>query len=133
MGRSIHTPDAPPPAGPYSQGHAAAGLLFAAGQGPFDSAGERVGETFEEQVDATLDNLETVAKEAGTGLDKLVRIGVFLRDPADFPVLNEVLKRRLSEPLPCRTTVPAPLTGFDVEIDAVFELPEAGAGEVSPA
>ena len=124
MRRSIQTPEAAPPAGPYAPGHVAAGLLLAAGQGPFDASGTRVGETFEQQVDAVLDNLEAVARAAGADLSHVVKLGVFLRDSKDFPVLNEVLKRRLSDPLPVRTTVPAALEGFDVEIDAIFALPD---------
>ena len=127
MRRSIQTSEAAPPAGPYAPGHVAAGLLFAAGQGPFDASGTRVGETFEQQVDAVLDNLEAVARAAGADLSHVVKLGVFLRDSKDFPMLNEVLKRRLSDPLPVRTTVPAPLEGFDVEIDAIFALPNAGS------
>ncbi len=121
MSEAIRTADAPPPAGPYSQGHRVGDLLFVAGQGPFDSEGRRVGETFADQVDATLDNIAAIARAGGSDLSRVIRIGVFLRDLADFPVLNEVLARRLSEPLPVRTTVPAALNGFDVEIDAICE------------
>lgn len=127
MRRSVQTDEAAPPAGPYAQGQIVGDLLFTAGQGPFDAAGQRVGETFEEQVDATLDNLEAVARAAGTSLDRAVRLGVFIRDREDFSVLNAVLERRLGgDPLPVRTTVPAALHGFDVEIDAIFALPSAG-------
>jgi 2-iminobutanoate/2-iminopropanoate deaminase len=121
--RAISTADAPAPAGPYAQACVVGGLVFAAGQGPFNARGERVGTSFEEQVDAVLDNLEHVARAAGSGLEHAVRLGVFICDLADFPTLNDVLERRLSAPLPARTTVPAPLVGFDVEIDAVFALP----------
>jgi len=47
----------PPPAGPYSAGIKMGNLLFLAGQGPFDSNGERVGATFGDQARATFDNL----------------------------------------------------------------------------
>ena len=46
MINSVSTTDAPPPAGPYSQGLAVGGLVFLSGQGPFDENGNRVGETF---------------------------------------------------------------------------------------
>lgn len=124
---AISTPDAPPPAGPYSQAIRTSGeLLFAAGQGPFDKDGTRVGQTFEEQVHATLDNLETIAKAGGATLADAVRLGVFITDMADFPKLNAVFAERLTEPYPARATVPAALQGFDVEIDAVFAVPANG-------
>ncbi|ADB52616.1 RidA family protein [Conexibacter woesei] len=121
---SISAPDAAPPAGPYSPGVRVGGeLLFTAGQGPFDKDGRRVGETFEEQVHATLDNVEAIAKAAGATLADAVRLGVFIKDMADFPKLNAVFAERLTEPFPVRTTVPVDLPGFDVEIDAVFAVP----------
>lgn len=121
---SISTPDSAQPVGPYSQGVRVSGeLLFAAGQGPFDKDGRRVGETFEQQVNQTLDNLEAIAKAGGATLADAVRLGVFVKDLADFETLNAVLRERLTEPFPVRTTVPADLQGFDVEIDAVFAVP----------
>jgi hypothetical protein len=42
-------------------------------------------------------------------------------------MLNAVLERRLTPPYPVRTTVPADLRGFDVEIDAVVAMPDAGS------
>lgn len=119
---SISTPDAPPPAGPYSQGIRCGDLLFAAGQGPFDAGGRRVGETFEEQVHATLDNLERIAAAGGASLADAVRIGVYIKDLRDFQALNAVLRERLTEPYPVRTTIPVDLQGFDIEIDAQFAV-----------
>jgi 2-iminobutanoate/2-iminopropanoate deaminase len=121
----VQTAEAAPPAGPYEQGRIVGSLLFTAGQGPFDRDGHRVGTTFEEQVDAVLDNLDAIARAAGTSLDHVVRLGVFISDLESFPTLNDVLERRIGAPRPVRTTVPAPLVGFDVEIDAVFAVPSA--------
>ena len=92
-------------------------------QGPFDSSGERVGETFAGQVRQTFANLAAVAREAGTSLDRTVRLGVYLRCLDDFAEFNAVSRELLSEPYPARTTIEAALRGFDVEIDAVLELP----------
>ena len=121
--KQITSRQVPPPAGPYSPGIAAGGLLFLAGQGPFDSAGERVGETFADQVRQTFSNLAAVAREAGTSLDRTVRLGVYLRCLDDFAEFNAVSREFLSEPYPARTTIEAALRGFDVEVDAVLELP----------
>jgi len=121
--RAVSTDQAPPPVGPYSQGIVVGDLLYCAGQGPFDRDGNRVGETIEEQIEIAFDNLAAIAAAAGCQLADMARLGVFLRDIADFPTLNEVAARRLHPPYPVRTTVPAPLHGFDVELDAVFALP----------
>ena len=64
---------AAPPVGPYSQGVKVGNLLFVSGQGPFDKEGSRVGSTFEEQVQQTYDNIEAIAKAAGTEMKKMVK------------------------------------------------------------
>ena len=119
----VISPAAPPPAGPYSPGIVHGDLLFLAGQGPFDSAGNRVGESFADQVRQTFRNLQAVAEAAGGSLHDAVRVGVYLKDLADFAVLNEVSREFLTEPYPARTTIRVGLSGFDVEIDAIVALP----------
>lgn len=120
---SVKPTDAPPPAGPYSPGVVSCGLVFLAGQGPFDADGQRVGETFADQVRATFRNLETVAQAAGTSLHNAVRYGVYLRTLDDFAEFNEIAREFLSEPYPARTTIEVQLRGFDVEIDAIVAVP----------
>jgi 2-iminobutanoate/2-iminopropanoate deaminase len=118
----IVTEQAPPPAGPYSQAVVTGDLAFLAGQGPFDEHGQRVGETFADQVHRTFQNLETVAQVAGSSLHRAVRIGVYLRNLDDFAEFNELAKEYLIEPFPARTTIEAALRGFDIEIDAVVSV-----------
>lgn len=125
MLKAVKTELAPPPAGPYSTGVVFGGLVFLAGQGPFNANGERLGETFADQVRATFRNLETVAQAAGTSLHNAVRYGVYLNTLDDFAEFNEIAKDFLSEPFPVRTTIQANLRGFDVEIDAIVAGPEA--------
>lgn len=115
----------PPPSGPYSPGIKAGNLLFLAGQGPFDADGNRVAETFAEQVRATLDNLERVSNEAGTSLRNAVRVGAYLSTLNHFAEFNSIISEYVSEPFPARTTVPVDLRGFDVEIDAVVYVPDS--------
>lgn len=124
--KQISAPTAPEPAGPYSSGIVHGGLLFLAGQGPFDADGTLVGETFAEQVQRTFANLDAVAAAAGTSLRNAVRIGVYLNDMADWPEFNEVSKELLGTPFPARTSIQADLNGFLVEIDAVVALTPEG-------
>lgn len=122
---SVKPDHVPPPAGPYSPGAISGGFVFLAGQGPFDAAGERIGETFADQVRATFRNLEAVAQAAGTSLHHAVRYGVYLRSLDDFAEFNEIAAEFVSEPYPARTTIEVALRGFDVELDAIVALPEA--------
>jgi reactive intermediate/imine deaminase len=126
--QEISTNAAPPSAGPYSQGIHSGGFVYLAGQGPFGVDGQRVGESFEEQVRQTFGNLAAVAAAAGTDLSHAVRIGVYLNTLDDFAEFNRLAAEYLSTPYPARTTIQADLVGFDVEIDAVVEVDGAAPG-----
>lgn len=114
-----------PPAGPYTPGVRVGDLLFISGQGPFGPDGARRGDSFRDQAHATFDNIQAIAEEAGTDLRNLVRICGYLDDLGDFDEWNAVCAERLTVPYPARTTVPVPLPGFAVEIDAVLWIPES--------
>lgn len=122
MSQAIHAPAAPPPAGPYSHAVRTGNLVFLAGQGPFDPQTGGIPEAFEEQVRQTLQNLAAVAEAAGGSLANAVRVGVYLRDMANFAALNEVYVEFFPEPRPARTTIQSSMR-IEVEIDAVLELP----------
>lgn len=122
MMKRISSPEAPEPAGPYSPGIVSGGFLFVAGQGPFDADGKRSGETFAEQTRRTFENIDAIARAAGTSLANAVRIGVYLNDMADWPELNELTREILTEPYPARTSLQADLKGFAIEVDAVIEM-----------
>jgi len=94
--RIISTPDAPGTAPyatgsfPYSQAVVAAGLVFVAGQGPFDPAdGSVVGTNIQEQTRQCMRNVEAILVAAGSSMDKVVLATFFLRDGDDFPGMNE--------------------------------------------
>ena len=117
----ITSPDAPPQSGGYSQAIRANGFLFLSGQAPFDVRGELVRGSVAEQVERTLANLDAVARAGGSALANAVRVGVYLRDLADFAEMDAAYRAFFGNgaPLPARTTIQSDLIGFDVEIDAV--------------
>ncbi|MDQ6524494.1 Rid family hydrolase [Nocardioides sp. LHD-245] len=119
----VTSPLAPPPAGPYTSALRVGDLLFVSGHGPFGPDRQRLGTTFKEQAHVVFDNIEHLAREAGSSLEHTVRLGAFLSDLAYFDEWNQVCGQRLSEPYPTRTTVPVVLPRFDVEIDAVIWIP----------
>jgi len=121
--KEIRSGKVPAPAGPYSQGIEHGGLLFLAGQGPFTSSGQRVGETFADQVHVTFQSLAFVAEAAGTDLSRIVRLGAYLSSIENFEEFNSIARDYLSEPFPARTTLQVALRGFDIELDAVIAMP----------
>jgi 2-iminobutanoate/2-iminopropanoate deaminase len=121
----VRTQNAPAPKGPYSQGRIGGGLLFVAGQAPFDAKGNMVGTSIAEQTRATLENVKAIVEAAGATLADVVKVNVYLTDLSNFGAMNEVYASFFPQPYPARTTVQSGLLGFLVEIDAVVALPPA--------
>jgi enamine deaminase RidA (YjgF/YER057c/UK114 family) len=67
-----------------------------------------------------------VANAAGTSLKNAVRIGAYLRSLDYRDELNTVMAEYMDEPYPVRTTIPVELRGFDIEVDAILFVPDAG-------
>jgi enamine deaminase RidA (YjgF/YER057c/UK114 family) len=122
MTRTPFTSDeTPPPAGAYSVAMEAGGLVFLAGQTPRDRDNVRHGDKpFAIQARMALDNLEAAAKAAGLSLRDAVRVGVFLRDPANAKEFDAIYREYVSEPFPVRTLTQSSLPGFDIEVDAIL-------------
>lgn len=122
MKQSIHTKEAPAAIGPYSQAIKANGLVFCSGQTPMDPASGRVVDGgVAAQTERVLNNLSAVLQAAGTGLDKVVKTSVFLKDMNDFAAMNEVYGRYFKGEPPARSTIQAARLPKDalVEIDVI--------------
>lgn len=119
--KSIHSPNAPKPVGPYSQAITTGPLIFTAGVGPLDpDTGAVVGSTVEEQTRHVLRCLSAILEAAGLTLGDVVKTTVHLQDLSrDFAGFNRVYGEFFSEPYPVRTTVGSTLNGILVEIDMV--------------
>jgi 2-iminobutanoate/2-iminopropanoate deaminase len=122
MREAISTDAAPEAAGPYSQAIRAGELVFTAGQLGIDPAtGELSGDDVEEQAARALANLRAILEAAGSGMDRLVKVTVYLADIADWPAVNEVYAREVPQPFPARSAfaVRDLPKGARVEIEAV--------------
>lgn len=109
------------PTGTYSSAMEAAGLVFRSGQTPRDRDNVRHGDkSFAEQARMALDNLQAAANAAGLSLEDAVRVGVFLRDPADAKEFDDIYREYVVEPYPARTLTQSNLPGFDIEVEAVL-------------
>ena len=113
------------PTGAYSPGIRAGDFVFVSGQGPLDPAtGAVVGDTIEDQVRRTLNNVRAVLEAAGARMNDCVKVQVHLADIGDFDRFNAVYAEFFGDPKPARTTVQSGLEGILVEIDAVAYNPE---------
>jgi len=118
----IATDKAPGAVGPYSQGIAVDGFIFTAGQVPIDPATGKVeAETIEEQTRQSLMNIRAVLHAAGSGLDRVVKMTVFMTDLGQFQAMNAVYAEFFPADPPARSAVQVaalPL-GVQIEMEAV--------------
>jgi 2-iminobutanoate/2-iminopropanoate deaminase len=117
----ISTADAPAAAGPYSQAIRAGDFVFTAGQLGTDPATGEMAAGVAEQAERALANLAGILIAAGSGMDRLIKVTVYLADIADWPAVNEVYARAVPEPFPARSAFAVrdlPM-GARVEIEAV--------------
>ncbi len=122
MRHVITTPDAPAAAGPYSQAIRVGRLVFTAGQLGLDpTTGEFAADDVAGQAERALANLAAILGAAGSGLDQLVKVTVYLAEIGDWPAVNEVYARVIPEPFPARSAfaVKDLPKGARVEIEAI--------------
>jgi 2-iminobutanoate/2-iminopropanoate deaminase len=110
---------------PESQVVIADKFVFVAGQGPIVPGTDQVLKgTFEEQVRLVMDNIKLYLKEAGTTVDQIVKMNVFVSDMSNFSKLNPIYESYFKEKLPARTCIEAKLySGILVEMDAIAYIP----------
>lgn len=122
MREVIATMDAPQAIGPYSQAIKGGGMVFCSGQIALDPAsGTITGGDVAQQTDRVLQNLAAVLAAAGSGLDRVVKTTVFLKNMGDFAAMNEVYGRHFKTMPPARSTVEAARLPKDalVEVDVI--------------
>ncbi|MBM7582695.1 2-iminobutanoate/2-iminopropanoate deaminase [Caldicoprobacter guelmensis] len=122
MHKAVHTDKAPTAIGPYSQAIDTGTLIYTSGQIPIDpSTGQVISGRIKEQTAQALENLKNVLEAAGSGMDKVIKTTVFLKDLSDFSAMNEVYAKYFSEPYPARSCVEVNRLPKDVliEIEAV--------------
>jgi len=108
----------------YSQGVKAAGLVFVAGQGPFDPrSGELAGSSIQEQTRQCLKNVEAVLVAAGSSMEKLVSVTFLLAEESDFAGMNEEWGRWFQKDPPARQGAKLPVRpkGMRISIAAIAE------------
>jgi reactive intermediate/imine deaminase len=109
------------PGGHYSHAAVGGGLVFISGQLPITPGGERLIDAgFEEQVAQTLANVQAALQAAGSDVDKLLQVRVYLDDIANWPAFDRIYERWAGPSRPARAVVPTgPLHfGFKVEVEA---------------
>jgi len=102
----IATNKAPRPIGQFSQGIRVGNLVFLSGQVALDSqTGRLVGNTIEAQTHQALENARSVLEAAGSDLEHVVKVTVYLTSMCDMPRMNAVYGEYFVRDPPARSTV----------------------------
>jgi 2-iminobutanoate/2-iminopropanoate deaminase len=110
-----------PRIGPYSQAIRVGDLVYTAGQPGIDPiTGQVAGDFFEGQARQAFANLQAVLEDAGSGLDRVIKVTCYLADPSTFSVLNTLFAEFFPVAPPVRS---APIVhlprGLLFSIDAI--------------
>ena len=123
----VKTENAPAAIGPYSAGVCAGHYVFTAGQIGLDpKTGAMVEGGVEAETRRALMNLKGILEAANSGLDKVVKTTVFLKDMGDFAKMNAIYGEFFTENPPARSAVQVaalPKNAF-VEIEAIAIVPK---------
>lgn len=120
--KSISTPQAPTPAGHYSQAMVHQGVVYLAGQLPIDpvTGSKEVG-PIEQQTEQVLKNISAVLQAAGSDLAHVLKVTVYISDIELWGRVNQVYARMMGDHRPARSVVPVKDLhyGFQIEMDVI--------------
>jgi 2-iminobutanoate/2-iminopropanoate deaminase len=116
--KSIQPANQPTPKGHYSPGVEHNGLVFVSGQLPMDLK-TRLPFTgsIEEQTELALRNVEAVLQEAGSGLEHVLQMTIYVSDIDLWGSVNETYARVMGGHRPARALIPVKDLHFDTKIE----------------
>ncbi|CAI7633627.1 unnamed protein product [Penicillium glandicola] len=120
MVTSVQTNEAYEPFAHYSQAIKAAGQVWLSGQIPADAQGKLIKGTMTEQTQAIIKNTEAILKASGTGLDRVVKVVVYVKDSNVMPefasVYDPAFPHRPARSMVEVSKLPA---GVDIQVDFI--------------
>jgi 2-iminobutanoate/2-iminopropanoate deaminase len=123
----VQVKDAPAPAGHYSQGIIHNGFVFVSGQLAIDpQTGGHLNDSIEAETEAALRNVEKILHEAGSDLNHVVQMTIYISDIELWGAVNAVYAKILGEHRPARAIVPVKDLhyGLKIEIQAIAAVKE---------
>ena len=118
----VHTPRVPPARVPLSQAIKVGDWIFASGQLGLDvTTGKLVAGGIAAETRQVCENLKAVLEAAGSSLDNVVKVTIYMVDLGELMEMNDIFSRYFPVDPPARTTFQcvALVGGARVEIEAV--------------
>ena len=104
--------------GPYSQAIIHNGIIYVSGLGAVDPRTNEITlGTLQEEAQLALENLRIILQEAGSSLEKVLTVTVYLLDIEEFDRFNEVYKKYFREKRPARTCIQAGSLPFNTRVE----------------
>ena len=104
--------------GPYSQAIIHNGIIYISGQGAVDPQTNEIKlGSVEEEAGLALENLRIILQEAGSSMDKVLTITVYLLDIEEYTRFNEIYKKYFNEDRPARTCIQAGGLPFNTRVE----------------
>ncbi|CDK26530.1 unnamed protein product [Kuraishia capsulata CBS 1993] len=100
---AITSPDLPKPLPVFSQAIVHGDTIYCSGQVGADAATGILAESFADQTVNCLKNLEHVLKAAGSSMEKVLKVNIYLKDINRFAELNEIYINYFGDVKPART------------------------------
>ena len=114
----VKSEKAPAPIGPYSQAIEANGFIFTSGQIAIDPQnGTLLNSGVEDQAKLVFENLKAVLEAGGSGLNKVIKTTIYLKDMNEFTKVNSIYSDYFGSSLPARSTVEISRLPKDVQIE----------------
>lgn len=121
MRKVISTNDAPKAIGPYVQAIASGNMLFTSGQLGINPETSKLEEGINAQAKMVMTNLKNILKANDMDFNNVVKTTIFVKDLADYAVVNEIYGKAFGENPPARScfqVAKLPLDGL-VEIELI--------------
>jgi reactive intermediate/imine deaminase len=118
----IYTEKAPAAIGPYSQAVKVNNTIYLSGQIPLDpETMELIDGDIQQQARQVFANLEAVCNAAGSDLNGIVKLNIFLTDLSNFAAVNEVMAELYEQPYPARAAIGVNELpkGAEIEMDGI--------------
>ena len=118
----------PAPVGPYSPAVKAAGLIYVSGTMAQDASGAVVGKgDVGAQTKRVIERMREILVAAGSSLEQVVAVTVYLRSQSDFAAMNDAYRGIWAKDPPTRTTVVSDLVLADALVEmSMIAVPKGG-------